>query len=241
MKTCIIIPAFNEEDNIATVIEGIKMKSDADVIVIDDGSKDLTAATSEKAGALVIRHPFNMGYGTALQTAYKYAAGKRYDYVLQMDGDGQHDPSYIPVFFEKIQSLNCDVLIGSRFLGHGDFKAGVLKSMAIAFFRLIIRMITRKKITDPTSGYQCLHKDVFTFFTEDSFPCDYPDANIIILLHRKGFIVNEIPVAMVANPTGRSMHQGFFTILYYFFKIFLSIFIVMIREKKTPLRKAGNP
>jgi len=230
-KKCIIIPAFNEEENIASVIAGIQNQVDADIIVINDGSNDLTAEKAGEAGALVIRHPFNMGYGVALQTGYKYAVKKNFDILLQMDGDGQHDPNAIKEFFKRVESRECDVLIGSRFLGKGDYKAGAFKFLGISLFRLVIRLISGENITDPTSGYQCLTREVFTIFTEDTFPCDYPDANIIIMLHQKGFVVKEIPVAMIENPEGRSMHQGLFTKIYYVFKIFLSIFIVLIREK----------
>ena len=230
-KKCIIIPAFNEEENIALAIAGAKNQIDADIIVIDDGSKDLTAKKAKEAGAFVISHPFNMGYGVALQTGYKYAVKNKYDFLVQIDADGQHDPKAITEFFKRVEAHECDLLIGSRFLGKGDCSVGALKSFSIGLFRLIIRIISGKKITDPTSGYQCLNRKVFTIFTEDSFPSDYPDANIIIMLHRKGLIIKEIPTIMVANPAGRSMHKGIFTKIYYFFKIFLSLFIVLIREK----------
>ena len=230
-KKCIIIPALNEEENIASVIAGIKNQTDADIIVIDDGSKDFTAEKAGKAGAFVIRHPFNMGYGAALQTGYKYAVKKKYDFLLQIDGDGQHEPNAIPEFFKQIESDKLDVVLGSRFLGEGNYKAGALKTIGIGLFSFIIQVICGERITDPTSGYQCLNSKVFTFFTQDSFPCDYPDANIIIMLHRMGFTIKEIPVVMDVNPAGRSMHKGFFTLVYYFFKVFLSIFIALIREK----------
>jgi glycosyltransferase involved in cell wall biosynthesis len=230
-KKCIIIPAFNEEENIASVIAGIKNQTDADIIVIDDGSIDLTAKKAGKAGAYVIRHPFNMGYGVALQTGYKYAVKKKYDLLLQMDGDGQHYPNAIPEFYKQIESGKCDVVLGSRFLGKGNYKAGILKTIGIGLFSLVIKITCGERITDPTSGYQCLNSKVFTFFTKDSFPCDYPDANIIIILHRMGFTIKEIPVVMNVNPAGQSMHKGFFTLVYYFFKVFLSIFITLIREK----------
>jgi len=230
-KKCVIIPAFNEQEHIASVISGIKNRTDANIIVIDDGSTDLTAKKAGEAGAFVIRHPFNMGYGVALQTGYKYAVRKKYDFLLQIDGDGQHDPNAINEFFKLAESNQCDVGIGSRFLGKGHYNAGTLKSLGISFFRFVIRVISGATITDPTSGYQCLNRKVFTLFTEDSFPCDYPDANIIVMLHRKGFIVKEIPVAMTENPDGRSMHKGIYTKIYYFFKIFLSIFIALIRGK----------
>ncbi len=231
-KKCIIIPAFNEEGTISRVIQGIKKISiEVDIIVIDDASKDLTAKKAKEVGAFVISHAFNMGYGVALQTGYKYALENKYNYLLQIDGDGQHDPKYIPEFFRLIESNNCDVVLGSRFLNDSKFKVGILKFIGVNLFRVVIRRITGKKITDPTSGYQCMHKEVYTAFTDDTFPCDYPDANIIIMLHRMGFRVKEIPVDMNPNPSGRSMHRGIHTVMYYLFKMFLSIFIILIRGK----------
>ena len=229
-KKCIIIPAYNEGKNIASVIEDIRKHSDADIVVIDDGSKDPTAAMAQKAEAFVIRHPFNMGYGVALQTGYKYAVENKYDVLVQIDGDGQHSAKFIPELFRQVESFACDVVIGSRFLGQDQYKADFLKSVGIRIFRHIIWMATGERITDPTSGYQCLNRKVFEFFTEDHFPCDYPDANVIIMLHRAGFRIKEIPVGMTPNPEKRSMHRGIFTISYYFFKVFLSIFITLIRK-----------
>ncbi len=228
---CIIIPVFNEEHSIVNVISDIKKIINTDIIVIDDASEDLTAEKARKAGAFVISHPFNMGYGAALQTGYKYAVRKKYDFLLQMDGDGQHDPEYIPEFFRQIESRKCDALIGSRFLGNSKYKVGFLKTVGIIFFRFVIRAITGEPITDPTSGYQCLSRRLFTVFTEDIFPSDYPDANIIIMLHRMGYKIRELPVAMMPNPSGKSMHKGVLTLIYYFFKMFLSILIIMIRER----------
>ena len=230
-KKCIIIPAYNEEENIASVISAIKNHIDADIIVIDDGSKDTTSEKAIEAGVFLIRHPFNMGYGVSLQTGYKYAVKKDYDFLIQMDGDKQHDPKYISELFNQVETGECDIVIGSRFLGEGNYKPGGLKSIGISLFRFIIQITVGERITDPTSGFQGLNRKIFTFFTQDSFPCDYPDANIIIVLHRMGFKIKEIPVTMNPNPTGRSMHQGITTISYYLFKMFLSIFITLIRER----------
>ncbi len=231
MKKCIIIPAFNEGKNIATVIEGIRKHTDADIIVINDGSRDNTATQAKKAGAYVISHPFNMRYGVALQTGYKFALKNGYDLLLQMDGDGQHLPSSIPIFFDMLEKGECDVLVGSRFLGLGGYHPGILKTIGIGLFKVIIRIMNGERITDPTSGYQCMNRKVFSIFTDDSFPCDYPDTNVIIRLHRMGFIVKELPVNMQPNPEGRSMHRGAFKIIYYFFTMSLSIFITMISDR----------
>jgi len=230
-KNAIIIPAFNEKRSISVVIAGIKKICDADIIVIDDGSTDDTARFAQSAGARVLRHPFNLGYGAALQTGYKYCAARSYDLVLQMDGDDQHDPQFIPAFFKTVQSGRADVVIGSRFLDPGRYRAGFAKLMAIRLFRLIIKIVSGKKISDPTSGYQCLNKRVCKLFTHDSFPYDYPDANIIVMLLRNGFCVTEIPVTMQSNPEGRSMHRGFYNISRYFYKVFLAIFIALLRDR----------
>jgi glycosyltransferase involved in cell wall biosynthesis len=232
-KKCIIIPAYNEGNNISSVIRDIREYSgDTDIIVIDDGSTDFTAEIAQKAGAFVIRHPFNIGYGVALQTGYKYAVEKNYDVLVQMDGDGQHSAKFIPELFKQVEYLNSDVILGSRFLLKDHYKTGFLKSMGIGIFRLTIWIATGEKITDPTSGYQCLSRKVFEFFTEDHFPCDYPDANVIIMLHRAGFKIKEIPVEMMPNTESRSMHRGLFKISYYFFTVFLSIFVTLIRKRK---------
>ena len=227
---CIIIPAYNEEKNIARVIENIRTHTEAMIVIIDDGSKDGTAGRAQEAGALVISHPFNMGYGAALQTGYKYALEKDYRCLVQMDGDGQHDPKHVPELFRELEAASCDVVIGSRYLNGRNYRTGILKTLGTALFRLVIRLLTGEIITDPTSGYQGLNRDVFRFFTDDGFPCDYPDANIIIILHRRGYRIKEIPVAMRPNPEGRSMHRGFANIVYYFFKVFLSIFVTMLRK-----------
>jgi len=236
-KRCLIIPAFNEEENIVSVIEGVQKYSDADIIVIDGGSEDQTVERAIRTGALVISHPFNMGYGTTLQTGYKYAVKKEYDFLVQIDGDRQHDPKYIPALFREVEAGRCDVAVGSRFLDEAHYPLGALKWMGIHLLRFATRFIIREKITDPTSGYQCLKRDVFKVFTKDIFPSDYPDANMIILLHWMAFQIKEIPVAMRPNREGRCMHEGISTVMYYFFKMFLSFVIALIRGKSGSERR----
>jgi glycosyltransferase involved in cell wall biosynthesis len=232
-KRLIIIPTYNEEKQISSVLEGIRKYSDADIVVIDDGSEDRTAESARSAGARVIRHPYNMGYGTATQTGYKYASEKHYDYLLQLDGDGQHHPADIPDMFAMVENRRYDIVIGSRFLSNSGYSMGLLKSAGVVLFRVVIRMITGETITDTTSGYRCMNRDVFRHFTADDFPNDYPDANTIIVLHRTGFKIAELPVTMVPNPEGRYMHRGIFKVSYYLFKVFLSIFISLLRKKST--------
>jgi glycosyltransferase involved in cell wall biosynthesis len=232
-KRLIIIPAYNEDRQIAAVIEGIRQYSKADILVIDDGSEDRTAERATTAGARLLRHPFNMGAGVAVQTGYKYAFINAYETLLQIDGDGQHHPSHIPDLFAMIEDRRCDIVIGSRFLKNSKQTTGLFKSMAIRLFRKIIKLMTGETITDPTSGYRCMNRAVFQYFTEDGFPIDYPDANTIIDLHRKGFKMAELPVTMQPNPDGRSMHRGIIKISHYFFNVFLAILITLLRKKSS--------
>jgi glycosyltransferase involved in cell wall biosynthesis len=232
-KRLIIIPAYNEENQIAAVIEGVRQYSEADIVVIDDGSEDRTAERATSTGALLLRHPFNMGAGVAVQTGYKYAFLNTYETLLQIDGDGQHHPSHIPDLFAMIEDRQCDIVVGSRFLKYSKQTTGLFKSIAISLFRRIIKWMTGENITDPTSGYRCMNRAVFRYFTEDGFPYDYPDANVIIDLHRKGFIIAELPVTMQPNPEGRSMHRGIIKISHYFFSVFLAILITLLRKKSS--------
>jgi glycosyltransferase involved in cell wall biosynthesis len=230
-RRLIIIPAYNEEQQIAAVIKGVRQYSEADIIVIDDGSEDRTAERAASAGARLLSHPFNLGAGAAVQTGYKYAVFHNYETLLQMDGDGQHHPAHIPDLFAMIEEHQCDMAIGSRFLENSEPATGVLKSVAIRLFRMIIKLMTGMTITDPTSGYRCMNWAVFRYFTEDGFPDDYADANTIIDMHRKGFKLEELPVRMKPNPEGRSMHRGIIKISFYFFNVFLAILIALSRKK----------
>jgi len=230
-KQCVIIPALNEEKQIASVIQGVKQYSAADIVVIDDGSSDHTYERAVAMGALVIRHPFNMGAGVAIQTGYKFASDNHYDILLQMDGDGQHHPAHIPDLFSMIESQRCDIVIGSRFLKDSNYRVDFFKSLGIELFRKILRWVTGQSFTDPTSGYRCMNRKVFQYCTADSYPWDYPDANIIIELNRSGFTIAELPVTMSRNPEGRYMHRGLFKVSYYLFEVFLSIFVILLRKK----------
>ncbi len=228
----VLIPAYNEEKNIAKVVKRIRDSvPSADILVVDDGSQDQTADVAESAGAVVVSHPFNLGYGVTIQTGYKYARQKNYDYLVQIDGDGQHDPSYIPQLLEPLQSATADFVLGSRFLGAESYCPSLPRRLGMTFFRFIVRSLVRKPITDCTSGYQAFNRNVIELFCRDIFPVDYPDADVLITLHRAGLRIREIPVRMYANETGKSMHSGLKP-AYYLFKMLLSILITVLRNKK---------
>ncbi len=204
------------------------------MLVINDGSSDSTAERAKASGAKVIHLPFNMGYGIALQTGYKYALKKDYHYMVQMDGDGQHDPYYIKALLEVVTSGKANVAIGSRFSKNSNndiYRAGWIKKTGIMLFASITSIIIRQRVSDPTSGYQAIDRKVAKFYVSESYPCDYPDADVIIMLHRAGFKIKEFPVVMHQNSNKKSMHSGIKP-LYYIFKMFLSIFLTLLRKRE---------
>jgi len=237
-RTLVLIPAYNEGARIAEVIGRVRnVVPDYDILVVNDGSRDNTATVAASAGATVVSHPFNMGYGVAIQTGYKYAHANGYDFLTQIDGDGQHDPAYIPQLLKPVVSGESDFAIGSRFLEVESYDPSLARRIGMAFFRKIVSLVTGTRITDSTSGYQAFNKDVIRFFTTEVFPCDYPDADMLITLHLAGFRIRELPVRMYANVEGKSMHSGLKP-LYYIFKMVLSIFVTLLRTREKA--RGGN-
>jgi glycosyltransferase involved in cell wall biosynthesis len=231
-KGIIIIPTYNEEQNIGRVIREIKSrKVDIDIIVIDDGSTDRTREIVENENVDVISHIHNLGYGAALQTGFRYSIKRGYKFVIQFDGDGQHDPDDILPMVEELQKGESDIVIGSRFLGKGSFKMGVLKQSLVNFMKLIIKVSTGTKISDPTSGFKGLSKRTYRYYSQkENFPHDYPDADILIQMLRRKYKVNEIPANIRYRTKGKSMHAGLKPVVY-LMKILLSIIIVLLRER----------
>jgi len=236
-RVLILIPAYNEALRLGKVLSSIRaLHPQMDLLVVDDGSKDGTSKTAETHGARCVTHPFNMGYGVALQTGYKYALNHNYDFLVQMDGDGQHDPSFISTLLDPVRSEQADVVIGSRFLAPSSnntdaekYKASFARRIGMRVFGSIASLCIRQWITDPTSGYQAMSNKVFYILAGDKFPVDYPDADVIIMLHRAGFRIREVPVRMFPSPDNKSMHSGLKP-LYYIFKMLLSIFVTLLRK-----------
>jgi glycosyltransferase involved in cell wall biosynthesis len=245
-KILIIVPSYREEANIVRVLQGLeKHAPDMDVLMIIDGSKDRTEEIVAFNDYDSVVHPFNLGYGVAIQTGYKYAVRNDYDIVVQIDGDGQHDSKYIKPMLEALETSDADVVIGSRFLKGGSYDVPIARKIGIKFFSKIASMITRQKISDSTSGFQVLNRKVFNFFSKvDNFPYDYPDADMIITLIYAGFKVTdmiitliyagfkvkEIPVIMYDRMNGKSMTTGLKTIIYVI-QMLISILITVLRKK----------
>ena len=227
----IIIPAYNEQGRVGQVVRDVRSNlPGADVLVIDDGSADNTAEEATEAGAISLSLPVNSGYGAALQTGYKFAVRNRYAIVGQIDADGQHRAEYLVTMLKALEEEEADVIIGSRFLDDdGHYRPSFARAVGIGLFARIASLITHQRISDPTSGFQLMRIDVARFFCTQVYPTDYPDADILILLHRTGYRVHEVPVQMRPSP-GQSMHSGYST-LYYVYKMLLSIVVTLLRPR----------
>lgn len=233
-KKLVIIPAYNEEKNIRKVIKNIRDNNQGlDILVINDCSADRTAELAEQENAIVVSHALNAGYGAALQTGYKYALYKNYDMVIQIDGDGQHDPAYISKLAVEIEEGRADLVIGSRFLGNlRKYDMPLIRKAGLRFFQFVIYLLTKRKISDPTSGYQALSKKVIEFYANaEVFPPDFPDADVIVQLLYTGFRISELPVVMHENRGRQSMHSGLKP-GYYVVKMLLSLYIIQRNKPK---------
>lgn len=231
-NTVVIIPVFNEENKIASVIDGIKKNlPEADIVVINDGSDDNTANAGSQAGARILNLPFNLGYGAALQTGYKFAFTENYQYLAQLDGDGQHDPSFLPQLLTELKESNADLIIGSRVLSGQSVSNSFCRRAGSIFFAKIISWLIHQKLTDPTSGYQAMKRPVLKLYIQDIFPHDYPDADVLLAMSRSGIKIKEVPVTMKNREEGQSMHSGLKPV-YYVFKMVLSIFVTLLRKNQ---------
>lgn len=240
-EVLIVIPAYNEEDSIGEFLDSLtasEAMNFADIIVVNDASTDATATIVRNKNIKLITHPYNLGYGTALQTGYKYALEHHYEYVIQIDGDGQHDVCNIPRIYDSLRSATqnlfpADLIIGSRFLKESQsFSVSLFKKIAIAFFRSFIKLTSGQNITDPTSGLQGLSRSVFSYYADfGNFDNNYPDANMIVQMSLLGFHIEEIPAVMHERKAGKSMHFGIIEPIFYMFVMIFSTCNVYLRSK----------
>jgi glycosyltransferase involved in cell wall biosynthesis len=238
MKSLLIVPSYNEAENLATVIAEVRALALAiDIVVVDDGSTDATGEIAELVGAKVLRLPFNLGYGAAVQTGLLYAVEAGYDACVLLDGDGQHDPQYISDLLAPLASSEADLALGSRFLGRADYSIPLGRRLGMRLFSRLASWFTHQQITDPTSGYQAISRRLMRFFVNDNYPYDFPDADTLIRLYFAGFNIKEVPVTIRPRLRGESMHGGART-LYYTYKMLFSILIALTQKRM--LKKGGD-
>jgi glycosyltransferase involved in cell wall biosynthesis len=224
MKILVIIPALNEEQSIGAVIEDLRTQQvQADIVVVNDGSTDRTAVIAGEAGVTVLSLPYNLGIGGAMQTGYKYAAYKGYDIAVQFDGDGQHRADHLDRLIAPIVRGEADMVIGSRFLRQKAYHSQFSRLLGIKTLASVVSLFVGRKITDPTSGFRAVNRNVIFFFGR-YYPDDYPEPEAVVLLHRAGFRVTEVPVLMRERLSGSSSITALRG-LYYMTKVLLAIMI----------------
>jgi glycosyltransferase involved in cell wall biosynthesis len=228
-----IVPAYNEADAIATTVAALRQwASDFDVLVIDDGSSDATAARARAAGAAVLRMPFNLGIGGAMQSGYLYAREHGYDVAVQVDGDGQHDPRHIHSLLARLrEDPELNMVTGSRFLEPAaeGYRSSAARRIGIRVFSTVISRITGQRVTDPTSGFRMTDRRGIELFARD-YPPDYPEVEAILLMHAHRLKSCEIPVVMRPRLTGRSAISSTQSV-YYMVKVLLAVFVALFRAR----------
>lgn len=246
----IIIPAYNEEGNIESVLEQLEkpeISDIANILVMNDHSSDKTNMIVKKHNHALVTHVFNLGYGGGLRLGYKYAIRRRYKYIIQMDADGQHDVCNIPVIYKELTTPDSDgnfpdIVLGSRFVeGSTPFPVSMAKKFAFRLFRGMIKTATGQVVMDPTTGLQGLSRRAALFYSKfNHFDDRYPDANMIIQMILLGFRVKEVPAVMHVRATGESMHSGLKPIVYMirmFFSILATVFHIKVLKWDDCVRK----
>ncbi len=231
MRILIIIPAYNEEENILNTINNIKSykKYSLDYIVINDGSTDKTKEILENNNINYVDLPFNLGIGAAVQTGYKYAYYNNYDIAIQFDGDGQHDINYVEKLIDPIINKEADMVIGSRFIDNtSDFKSTKARQVGIGIISFLIKILSRKKMKDVTSGFRAVNKRIIEIFAAN-YPYDFPEPITNYALVKNNFIIKEVGVKMHERVGGKSSIR-FLKSVYYMFNVCLSILLLDLNK-----------
>lgn len=234
-RTLVVIPAKDEASSLPDVLARLAPHhAPAATLVVDDGSVDQTARLARAAGCRVVQHPFNLGYGAALLTGYVYALHHGFEYVVQLDADGQHPPEAIGELLAPMFEGRADVVLGSRWLSADTEPQGWRRKLAARFLAWLATTWMRQPITDPTSGFLALSPAALALLCSDGFPEDYPDLDVLIYLHRAGLRLREVPVAMARRRVGHSMHGGT-RVLYYFYRLGVCLLLLPWR-RSSPYR-----
>lgn len=223
----IIIPAYNEEQSILQTVSLLKQSTQYDYIVVNDGSTDQTQSILQNEDIESITLPINLGIGGAMQTGYKYAKRHGYEYAIQLDADGQHNPSDLDSLVTTIQKTGADMVIGSRFFEKTNYRGAVSRRAGIFYFYALLKLISGISITDPTSGYRIINKRVIDLFAKD-YPVDYPEVEVLAKLAKKGYKLQEVKVEMNNRQNGTSsitnVKAFYYMVKVTFFSIIRSIF-----------------
>ncbi|MCX6296997.1 MAG: glycosyltransferase family 2 protein [Bacteroidetes bacterium] len=234
MKIAAIVPAYNEENAIAAVVNDILQEARSQnfsitVIVVNDCSRDSTSEIISKLNCIALDLPINLGIGGAVQTGFKYAFENGFDFAIQIDGDGQHPASQISKLVEAINEKKCDVIIGSRFISKEGFQSSMLRRFGINYFKWLNRFLVGVTVTDSTSGFRLINRKALEIVSE-YYPDEYPEPEAIILFSLNKLKIGEVSVTMKERQGGVSSINAVSSI-YYMFKVSLAIFYTFIRIK----------
>ena len=230
MKKLIIIPAYNEAGNLPGLIEEIRATVPTyDYVIVNDGSSDNTASICRQLGLNVLDLPLNLGIGGAVQAGYRYAKYHNYDIAIQLDGDGQHDPSYLDKLIQPIIDNSSDFVIGSRYIDKRGFQSTRLRRFGISWLNSIIRLLTSEQITDCTSGFRAANSTVIDMFVA-YYPFDYPEPETIVDVHRSGFRIQEVPVLMRDRIHGTSSIKMLKSV-YYMVKVSIALIVSYLKRR----------
>ena len=238
LRRIAIVPAFQEEAVIASLVREIKsFDPSLAIVVVDDGSTDRTAAAAAAAGAAVVRLPYNLGIGGAVQTGFKYALERGYEIAFRLDGDGQHDPAELPKLLEPLARDVADVVVGSRFAG-GDreYRPPFARRAGIRWFAGLVSLLTRQQLTDTTSGFQAVNARGIRLFAAD-YPHDYPEVEAAVMVVRHRLRILEVPVRMRERELGASSITTLRS-LYYAIKVTLALLVGIFRRRVVPAEDA---
>jgi glycosyltransferase involved in cell wall biosynthesis len=233
LRSIAIVPAHNEEESLGVLLAEMKIaEPDLGVVVINDGSTDGTARVASAAGVPVVNLPFNVGIGGTVQTGYQYALEHGFDVAIQVDGDGQHDPTEIGRVLEPIFDDRADLVVGTRFVSGGGYRGTRVRRVGIHIFARVVSLMVGQRVSDTTSGFRAVNRKALRLFASE-YPHDYPEVESIVLLSRHGLRMLEVPVRMRVRETGSSsitaLRAG-----YYMIKVLLALFIGLFRRYPTP-------
>jgi glycosyltransferase involved in cell wall biosynthesis len=232
-----IVPAYNEERNVGRVLDELRaLDPGLDMVVVSDGSTDRTAEVASSRGAHVIRLPFNLGIGGAVQTGYRHAWEEGYELAVRLDGDGQHDPSELRALVAPVVEGDADLVVGSRFVSNSGYRSSAARRVGIRILARVVSLIAGQRLTDTTSGFQACNRRAIAVYAAD-LPHDYPEVEGMVIAIKHRLRVVEVPVTMREREHGRSS-IGALASIYYMIKILLALFVDLFRRDVAPLEDA---
>jgi len=233
LKRIAIVPAFNEEGSVGAVIDEIRsFDPELEVVVVDDGSRDRTSAVAAARGAHVVRLPFNLGIGGAVQTGFRFAHEQGFELAVRLDGDGQHDPAQLSALLEPVLAGEADIAVGSRFVATGGYRSTRSRRFGIGILARTVSALVRQRVTDPTSGFQALNRQGIALFAAN-YPHDYPEVEATVMLFKHRLRLQEVAVTMRERAAGQSS-IGNIRSAYYMVKVLLAIFVALFRRNVVP-------